>query len=162
VLKDYYRENVRFPPWVGIFFLAIIAFLFAILVFQSFASLPGWWNSAPTAALLILIGFFVLMALVTLNFVKLGIVVDSEEIRVSFGKIRKTIPWNEVVSCEVTKARFGVYGGVGIRLGVNKSLAFTSSLGNAVRIMRTDGLPFVFSTKNPAELSRIINKHLKT
>jgi hypothetical protein len=88
--------------------------------------------------------------------------VNSESIRVSYGIIRKTIPWNEVVSCEAIMANFGVYLGVGIRLGADDSLAFTTSFGNAVRIMRTNGRAFVFSTRNPRELSRIINELSKS
>jgi hypothetical protein len=158
MLRNYYNENVWLPWYVWLVFLGPFSVLLAFLVVQSAPALPAWWHPAPTIALLILIGLFVL---IMLNFSKLSIQVDSEKIRVSFGILGETISWNEVISCNVIKARFGVYGGAGIRLGIDNSLAFTTSFGNAVRIMRTSGRTFVFTTKNPTKLSKIINEHSK-
>jgi hypothetical protein len=156
MLRNYYTENLWLKWWVWIILLiGGIVFPLAMLVVQSFSVLPPWWNPAPTPALLIFIGVF---ALIIINFMKLSINVNSENIKVRYGIARKTIPWNEVMSCEATTANFRVYGGVGIRLGVDSSLAFTTSSGNAVRITKTNGRAFVFSTKNPRELSRIINE----
>jgi hypothetical protein len=136
-------------------FLGAIALLLAFLVVQSSPVVPVWWHPAPTAALVILMGFPIL---ILLNFMRLSITVDSEHIKVGFGILRKTISWKEVVSSQVIKARFGVYGRVGVGLGVDNSLAFTTSFGNAVQIMRRNGRPFVFSSKNPTKLSKIINQ----
>jgi len=158
MLRGYYREDIWLPWWYWLVFLGPIGLLLSFLVVQSVPVLPTWWHPAPTAALLILLGF---LGLVMLNFRKLSIKVDSEKIKVSFGILRETILWNEIISCDVTKARFGVYGGAGIRLGVDNSLAFTTSFGNAVRIMRTNGRPFVFTTMNPKKLSKTINEHSK-
>jgi hypothetical protein len=157
-MKNYYKESTWLPWWACTLLLFALTLPTAILLFQTFTAIPAWWHPAPTAALLILTGFF---AIIILNFLRLNIKVDNENIRVGYGIIRKTIPWKEVKSCEATKARFGAYYGTGIRIGTDKSLAFTTSLGNAIRITRTNGHHFVFTTKHPAELSKIINQHLK-
>ncbi len=112
-----------------------------------------------TYTFLILIVFF---AFITLNFARLSINVDSEGIRVRYGIIRETIPWNEVISSEPTTGKLRMYGGFGIRLGVDRSLAFTTSTGTAIRIVKRKGLPFVVSTKNPEKLSEIINEVSKS
>jgi hypothetical protein len=98
--------------------------------------------------------FVLIIALVLIytSFRKLSTNVDAEKIEVSNGAVRKTISWNDVVSCEPTRARLVVYSGVGIRLGIDKSLAFTTSGGNAVKIVRKSGLPFAFSTDSPEKL----------
>ena len=135
--------------------IVLIAFLASVLVLQAVFGIPIGTRPAPTYAVLILILAF---SLIIINFRKLNITVDSEKIEVSYGIIKKTISLSEVVSCEPTMARFAVYGGVGIRLGLDKSLAFTASFGNAVKIIRKNGRPFVSSTHNPEKLSKIINE----
>lgn len=159
MLRNYYRENVWLQWWALLPFLGAIALLLAFLIVQSSPAVPVWWHPAPTVALLTLMGFPVL---ILLNFMRLSITVDSEHIKVGFGILRKTISWKEVMFCQVTKARFGVYGRVGVGLGVDNSLAFTTSFGNAVQIMRRNGRPLVFSSKNPTKLSKIINEHVSS
>ena len=156
MLRNYYKESVWLVWWAWLLFLFGIAIPSAFLVVQSFTVLPTWWHPAPTSALLILIG---ILGLILLNFSRLSIRVDSENIRIRYGIIRKKFSWKEVASSEVIKADFGLYLGLGIRLGTDNSLAFTTSFGNAVRITRKNGSTFVFSTKNPTEISKIINEH---
>jgi len=140
-------------------FIGLIVFLASVLGLQAIFGIPIGTRPAPNYALLILIVAF---SLIIINFRKLNITVNSEKIEVSYGIIKKTISLSEVVSCEPTMARFTVYGGVGIRLGIDKSLAFTASFGNAVKIVRRNGVPFVFSTNNPGKLSTIVNEISKT
>ena len=157
--RNYYRESVWVSWWIWIFFIGLIVFLASVLVLLAVFGIPIGTRLAPTYALLTLIVAF---GLIIINFRKLNITVDSQKIEVSYGIIKKTISLSEVVSCEPTMARFTVYGGVGIRLGIDKSLAFTASFGNAVKIVRRDGRPFVFSTSNPEKLSKIINEISKS
>ena len=140
-------------------FIGPIVFLASVLVLQAVFGVPVGTRPAPNSVLLVLI---VVFCLIIINFRKLNITVDSEKIEVSYGIIKKKISLSEVVSCDSTKVRFTVYGGVGIRFGLDKSLAFTTSFGNAVKIARKNGRPFVFSTNNPRKLSTIINEISKT
>jgi hypothetical protein len=55
-------------------------------------------------------------------------------------------------------ANFGKYWGVGIRYGTDRSLAYTASFGNAVKIASKKGRPFVFSSHNPQEICNIISQ----
>jgi len=66
------------------------------------------------------------------------------------------VPLETVTSCEPTKHRFRVYGGFGIRIGTDQSLAFTNSFGDAVRLERAGGIPLVFSTRRQAEVINLI------
>jgi hypothetical protein len=154
-LKSYYREAIWARWYFWVIFVGTLVFLSSLLIVHFVLGLPASWTPALTFTFLILIVFFVF---ITLNFARLSINVDSESIRVRFGITKKTVPWNEVISSEPTEGKLRVYGGVGIRLGVDKSFAFTTSSGSAVRIVRRKGLPFIISTKNPEKLSRIINE----
>ena len=65
---------------------------------------------------------------------------------------------SNIVSCEPTKANFGKYWGVGIRYGIDHSLAYTASFGNAVKTVLKKGRPFAFSSHNPQEICNLINQ----
>jgi hypothetical protein len=65
---------------------------------------------------------------------------------------------SDIVSYEPTTANFGKYWGVGIRYGTDHSLAYTTSFGNAVKIVLKKGRPFIFSSYNPQEICNIINQ----
>jgi len=71
---------------------------------------------------------------------------------------RKHIPIVDIVSCEPTKASFGRYYGIGVRYGTDGSWAYSTSLGDAVKIILRKGKPFVFSSNNPEKICSIINQ----
>jgi len=154
-LRSYYSETVWLAWWACILLIASTMFPLSILLIQSYFDLPLWWNPAPASILLILILVF---GLIFLNFTRLSIIVDSESIKVRYGVVRETIFFDEVLSCEPARADLGLYLGVGIRLGVDISLAFTTSFGSAVKILRRNGRSFVFSTNSPEKLCKIINE----
>lgn len=159
MLKNEYRESIWISKWALIFLSGVIVALSSVLVVQSIFGLIAGWTPAVTYLFLALIVAF---SLTTLNFRKLNIKVNSENIEVRYGIIKKKISLNEVISCEPTMVRGIAYGGVGIRVGVDGSLAYITSFGDAVKIMRRNDRPFVFSTKNPEKLSKIINKMSKS
>lgn len=154
-MKVYYSETVWMSWWIWVLFAGVVGFSSFALILQSVYGIPVGTRPAPNYVLLILI---LALVLVFFNFRKLDIRVDAQKIEVSYGVIKKTTSWNDIVSCESITARPALYGGVGVRLGTDRSLAFTTSFGNAVRIVTRNGLPFVFSTNNPERLSRLIDE----
>jgi len=96
------------------------------------------------------------------NYRGIQIKITSTELVIRYGFLnRKNISMSNIVSCEPTTANFGKYWGVGIRYGIDHSLAYTTSFGNAVKIVLKKGRPFVFSSHNPQEICNII-KQAKT
>jgi len=156
-LTVYYKESVWVSWWVWALFIVTSVFLSSVFFVQSVFGIPVGTKPAPNFVLLILLVF---LGFIIFSFRKLNLTVDSENIEVNYGAVKKKIAWSEVVFCEPTKAKLTVYGGVGIRLGIDKSLAFTTSFGNAVKIVRKNGLPFIFSTNNPKKVSNIVNEIL--
>ncbi len=84
---------------------------------------------------------------------------NEKRTRNPFGLLnRKRIQLSDIVTCELTKASFGKYWGVGIRYGTDRSLAYSTSLGDAVKIVLKKGRPFVFSSHNPQDICDIIKQ----
>ncbi len=93
------------------------------------------------------------------NYRGIQIKVNPKELLTYYGFFnRKRILIVDVVSCEPTKTSFGRYGGIGVRYGSDGSWAYTTSLGDAVKIIRRKGKPFVFSSNNPEKICSVISQ----
>jgi hypothetical protein len=154
-------KDVLYSEWVPaaksvkaiVGFVSLLTlFVLAISVWVSFSirnPLFAVVNALPLIFLLALYG----------NYRGIQIRIDSEELVIHYGLLNhKYIQISNIVSCEPTKANFGEYWGVGIRYGTDRSLAYTTSFGNAVKIVLKRGRPFVFSSHNPQEICNIINQ----
>jgi len=91
------------------------------------------------------------------NYRGLQIQIDNSKLFVKYGLFNhKTFLLGEMASCESIRASFGRYLGVGIRYGFDGSLAYTTSFGEAVKIVLKKGRPFVFSSHKPEEICQIL------
>ncbi len=159
VKSEIYRERVLLAPWVSLLFGLIMGIMAVMIYVKLYFGINLGRKTSSTALLL---GEAVLI-LVYLVCRRLDISIDPERVEVRFGIIRKTIPIEEIVSCEPTHAGFAVgYGRVGISYGIDGSMAFTTSYGDAVKIRKRKGRPFVFSTNRPFEVSEHINRLIIT
>jgi len=98
------------------------------------------------------------LLLVFWNYKGIRIQLSTRELLITYGILnRKSIPLEDIVSCEPTKAPFRRYYGIGVRYGTDGSWAYTTSFGDAVKIILRKGRPFVFSSNNPEKICSIIN-----
>jgi ribosomal protein S14 len=161
LLRELDMSGIVFSEWVpaGSLAKAIVAFvslvIFSVLsitIITGVAFQNPFWISVSVSVLAFLLLLF-------WNYRGMRIQVSEERLSVGYGLFnRKIIQLSDMVSCEPTKASFRKYGGVGIRLGLDGSWAYTTSLGHAVRIKRMSGRPFVFSTSAPEEVCNIVNQ----
>lgn len=159
VNSEIYRERLVMASWVSL----LLGFVMGILAVMGYVNLClGIDLGRKTFLTAVLFGTEALLILVYLVFMRLDISIDPERVEVRFGIIRKTIPIEEIVSCEPTHAGFKGYGGVGIRYGIDGSMAFTTSFGDAVKIRKRRGRSFVFSTNRPFEVLEHINRLIMT
>lgn len=149
-----YRERIWVSSWVSILFGLTAGVLAVIGLIQHYLGVPIGTRPAPTMFLFALDLFLIL---IYINFAKMDLNIDQNGIEVRYGLIKKRVPLDKIESSLPTQAPFIVYGGVGIRYGVDGSLAFMTSFGNAVKVYRKRGSPFVFSTNRPDEVSKLIN-----
>ena len=150
-----YREWVPAGSFVKILVVAVsllTLFILLILVATGYVFQNLFWIAVPTSVLAFL-------ALLFWNYRGIRIQLNTEELLVNYCVLnRKSITLEDIVSCEPTKASFLRYGGVGVRLGIDGSWAYTTSFGDAVRIVLRRGGPFVFSSKNPEKICGIISQ----
>ncbi len=158
VNSEIYRERLVMAPWVSLLFGFVIGIMAVMGYVKIYFGINLGRNTSSTALLF----SEALLILVYFVFMRLDISIDPERVEVRFGIIRKTIPIEEIVSCEPTYAGVTVYGGVGIRYGIDGSLAFTTSFGEAVKIRKRRGRSFVFSTNRPFEVLEHINRLIVT
>ena len=97
--------------------------------------------------------------LMYLNYRGLKITLTSDQLEVTYGIFNhKRIPLNKITSCDITKASFRTYCGVGIRFGLDGSWAYNTDFGEAVKLTFQHGRAFVFSTRNPQKICNLINE----
>jgi len=91
------------------------------------------------------------------NYRYLEIRINPDKLLVQYGIFnKKSIILKDIVSCQIINASFGRYGGIGVRYGFDGSLAYTTSFGTAIEITLKEGRAFVFSSKNPKKICKII------
>ncbi len=92
------------------------------------------------------------------NYRGIKIQLSTTELYVRYGIFnQKSIQLKDIVSCYSIKASFGRYAGIGVRYGVDGSQAYTTSFGDAVKIIPSKGRVFVFSSHNPQKICNIID-----
>jgi hypothetical protein len=150
-----------YSEWVpaGKFVKTIVGFV--CLLFLLVLAISAWVGvSVQNPSFVVIIAVPLIFVLILYgNYRGIQIRVTSSELIIRYGFLnRKHIQMSNIVSYEPTTANFGKYWGVGIRYGVDRSLAYTTSFGNAVKIVLKKGRPFVFSSHNPQEICNIINQ----
>ena len=98
------------------------------------------------------------LLLVFWNYRGLRIRISDERLSVDYGRFdKKSFLLKDIVYCKKTKS-FGRYLGVGVRVGLDGSMAYTTSFASAVEVTPKVGRVFVFSSKNPDRVCEIINQ----
>ena len=158
-------ENILYREWVpaGKFVKTIVGFVFLLALFMLVTSV--WVSISIQNPFFTVIMVFPLTFLLIFygNYRGIQIRITSNELIIRYGLLnRKHIHMANIVSCEPTKANLRKYLGVGIRYGTDDSWAYSTSFGNAVKIIQLKGIPFVFSSNNPDKICSIISrmKHL--
>ena len=154
-------ENILYSEWVaaGKFVKTIVGFfsLLALIVLAISVWVSISINNPSFSVIIALPLTFVLVLYG--NYRGIQTRITSKQIVVRYGLFnRKSIQMSDIVSCEPTTANFGKYWGVGIRYGTDGSLAYSTSFGNAVKIIQLKGRAFVFSSKNPNEICSVISQ----
>ena len=155
-------ENFEYSEWVpagalvkGLFAmisLIIVVVTFAVFFFSEGLLVEDILGVSMSWAIL------AILLLVFYNYRGLKIKINDERLTVEYGRFdKKSFLLKDITSCKKTKS-FGRYLGVGVRAGLDGSIAYTTSFASAVEVTHKDGRVFVFSSKNPERICEIINR----
>ena len=155
-------ENIEYNEWVsagalvkGLF--AMVSLIVVVVTFAIFLFSEGLLVEDVLGVSLAWVILAVLL-LVFWNYRGLRIRISDERLSVDYGRFdKKSFLLKDIVSCKKTKS-FGRYLGVGVRVGLDGSMAYTTSFASAVEVTPKVGRVFVFSSKNPDRVCEIINQ----
>lgn len=154
------NDEILYSEWVPAGKFVKVVILIAFLVILSLGIIITAFTPKGLAFVGIILGAVsIFIFLMYWNFRRLKITLTNNQLEVAYGIFNhKRIPLNNITSCDITKARFRTYGGVGIRYGVDGSWAYNTDFGEAVKLTFQSGRPFVFSTRNPQKICTLIHE----
>ena len=153
-------ENSEYSEWVpmGALVKGLMVVVTSIVVFVTFAVflLSGKLLVEDVFGFAFAWGILAFILFVFWNFRGLRIQIEGDTLSVVYGMFnKKSFLLKEIASCQKTKT-FGRYLGVGVRYGLDGSMAYTTSFGEAVEVTPKAGRTFVFSSKKPDLVCEII------
>jgi hypothetical protein len=155
-------ENIEYNEWVpaGALVKGLFVMVSLIIVVVTFAFF--FFSEGLLVEDILGVAFaWVVLAILLLvfwNYRGLQIKINDENLSVKYGRFdKKSFLLKDISSCKKTKA-FGRYLGIGVRVGLDGSMAYTTSFATAVEVTPKIGRVFVFSSKNPDRVCEIINQ----
>lgn len=157
--RTIYEERL-FSRWITL----ILSVVTLVLLLQVIGQLQS--GSSAEVPVWMLPLFFLLFALLTINFAWLTIRITDDEAVVAYGVIRHRIRWEDIEGCYVDEAFATWYGGYGIRVGwyKGKRRLIYNTIGDprVVLLTRSKSTPeFVFSTTQPERVMDLVREHLR-
>ena len=154
------NDEILYLEWVPAGRFVKVVVLFVCILIASLGIIITAFIPKELAFIGIILGAVsLLIFLMYWNYRGLKITLTNNQLEVAYGIFNhKKIPLNKITSCDVTKAHFRTYGGVGIRFGLDGSWAYNTDFGEAVKLTFQYGRPFVFSTRNPQKICNLINE----
>jgi len=154
------NEELLYKEWIPVGKFVKVLVLFVCLLLISIGIIITAFKPEELAFFGIIFGVVSLIIfLMYWNYRGLKITLTKNQLDVEYGIFNhKRIPLQKITSCDITKANFRTYGGVGIRLGLDGSWAYNTDFGEAVKLIFQQGRPFVFSTRNPQKICSLINE----
>jgi hypothetical protein len=159
IINRGYTEKI-FSKWMALT-LGLVTSVFAFLGVYDIVVGWGWTEPLP-------VWFWPLMAVIlfviTINFLRLTIKIDSEGLTVGYGLYKSNISWDEIDDCYLDETSSFWYGGWGLRIariGGKWRTVYNSVGGPRVVISLKDGWieEVVISTRNPDEVMEKIEHY---
>ena len=154
------EDEIVYTEWVPLGKRVKVIILFVCLLILSLGILIFALIPEELIFIGIILGAVSLIIfLIYWNYRRLKITLTRDNLEVIYGIFNhKIIDLKKITRCDITKANFRTYGGVGIRFGSDGSWAYTTDFREAVKITFQYGRPFVFSTKNPKKICNLIHE----
>ncbi|MES2513322.1 MAG: hypothetical protein V4580_04230 [Bacteroidota bacterium] len=165
-MESTFGETQKFNKWwhyliAGVPCLLIIV-LASLVQFDIVPSKDGSKESELFIALIVFTSLIFFWFLV----LKLKTFINREGIFITFAGIpfsKRIIKWEEIQSIAVvTYSPLTDYGGWGVRYSASgNGWCYNVSGKNGIKLIRTNGKPFLIGTQQPGEAEKIINLYFK-
>ena len=143
---------------MGAFVKGLMVFFFTIIVLGTLLVTLSEPDIEDIFGISVGVSILVFVLLLFWNYRGIKIELNKTELYVRYGFFnQKSLQLKDIVSCDTIQASFGRYAGIGVRYGIDGSQAYTTSFGDAVKIIPLKGRIFVFSSHNPQKICYIIN-----
>ena len=156
-MSEIYRDETYMPLWARVPLLGFFIWMGWMLGYQLYTGIGLGSKPAPNSVLftLMLLFYFIYD-----TFHKLSIKVNRERIQLGYGLLVRNIPLWDVEAVEKSSIRFLEYGGLGLKYNLKGELAYSTRVGDAVRIIRKNGSPILFTPNEPDLALEVIGKAL--
>lgn len=146
-----FREAQEFVGWARLSMVGAVVSVGVGAFVVLYA--PGTPESVKVFMLIALL----MVVFAVLEFRRLEIVVDDENLRFGFRLVHPVVPLKSILSCEPEKITLWKYGGIGIRVAAG-AVCYNTRFGDGVRI-RVEGRrrDWVFSCDDSARLLALLN-----
>lgn len=166
-MDDYniYEENRSFLLGKLAFVLMIcLSLLFLFFYVYQLVNGPLGTNPAPDWFYLVMFILFAGISCLVSNFQSLNIKINSQGIKVTYGRIKYTVSWENVTGSYLDESPGFKYGGWGIRMGKSQDkwvLVYNVINAPLVVLELATGRfgYFAFSTGNAKDVIGIIEQH---
>ncbi len=154
------NDEILYAEWVPLGRFVKVALLSTCIIIASLGIILTAFLPIEVSFMGLILGAVSLFILLMYwNYRGLQITLTNNQLEVAYGIFNhKRISLKKITKCDVTKANFRTYGGIGIRFGLDGSWAYNTNFGEAVKLTFQQGRPFVFSTKNPQKICILINE----
>lgn len=144
-----YRETHTMGPVFGLLMLALLA-LYVVVTVGAISKHKG-----SIAIWIGIIAFVILVVMV--NFWRLVFAITPTEVVFGFGLVKKRFPRQSVKSCEAYEIKFSNYYGYGIRIGMDKTVAYNTRGGSGVKLAFVGvQRAYVISVDEPAYVCKVL------
>jgi len=158
-------RNIMYSEWVpaGRFVKALVGFISFLLLCVLLIVIAVGVAIQNPFLIAVLVSPLAFVLFLFWNYRGIQIQVTNNELSINYGFFNhKHIPISNIVSCKHTKTPLSKYGGAGVRYCfTDHSWAYTTSFGDAVKIIQRKGKPFVFSSNTPEKLCSIIDQKVR-
>jgi len=137
-----YREQVYAPLWARGTLLTAFTMTVGLYVVQSLTGTMLGRNPAPNEVLLTL---SILFGGIYLFFHKLRIELDHQGVQLSYGLMRRSIPYMDIERVELSRIGMVDYGGIGLEKNSRGDDAYSVRKGEAIKLVTRNKGPVLFT-----------------
>ncbi len=149
--KIVYKEMINYGIWLWVLVLGLAGLYIAVTI--------GAIAKHMSSAYVIFGVIAIILLAFLINFWRLVFIITETRVTFGFGRIKKSFKRDDIISCEPYVLKFSNYLGYGIRLGMDKTVAYNTRNGDGIKlVVQGAKRPYVVSVNNSGYVCKILSK----